>query len=303
MAKELPFFKFEPNQWENGNIQICNREEKGLFIDLCSMYWSRLGNLPFKLAVQKLCGGNATAFDPLIREDIFALKNDMVCINFLDEQLNEFKETSTQNSKNAKSRWEGNAYKIKDTSDRNAIASKSQSEINAIREDKKREEKRREEKNKILMSELFSSDVSNPKNLIIKFEIPEKEKQPAKIAYQFWQLIKSNLERNRISIVKHEKAIYKNWVPPIRLIIENKEATIDQLREIHSFLKTDSFWLKVIQSTEKLREKTQQLLLTIKAQENGQSTENKRANKKSARDQRKEEIPKSHFSTPSDQNP
>ena len=22
MAKELPYFKFEPNQWENGNIQM-----------------------------------------------------------------------------------------------------------------------------------------------------------------------------------------------------------------------------------------------------------------------------------------
>jgi uncharacterized LabA/DUF88 family protein len=34
MAKELPYFKFEPNQWENGNIQICSHEEKGVFIDL-----------------------------------------------------------------------------------------------------------------------------------------------------------------------------------------------------------------------------------------------------------------------------
>jgi hypothetical protein len=71
MAKELPYFKFEPNQWENGNIQICNREDKGLFIDLCSMYWSRLGDLPIKLAVQRLCNGNATAFNSLIEENIF----------------------------------------------------------------------------------------------------------------------------------------------------------------------------------------------------------------------------------------
>ena len=40
MAKELPYFKFEPNQWENGNIQMMSREDKGLFIDLCSMYWA-----------------------------------------------------------------------------------------------------------------------------------------------------------------------------------------------------------------------------------------------------------------------
>ncbi len=33
MAKELPYFKFEPNAWENGNIQMLSREDKGLFID------------------------------------------------------------------------------------------------------------------------------------------------------------------------------------------------------------------------------------------------------------------------------
>ena len=45
MAKELPYFKFETSEWENGTIQMCSRETKGLFIDLCSMYWARLGDV------------------------------------------------------------------------------------------------------------------------------------------------------------------------------------------------------------------------------------------------------------------
>ena len=61
MAKELPYFKFEPSQWENGNVQMCSKEDKGLFIDLCAIYWSRLGDVPEKLVIQKLCGGNASA--------------------------------------------------------------------------------------------------------------------------------------------------------------------------------------------------------------------------------------------------
>ena len=36
--------------------------KKGVFIDLCSMYWSRLGDLPYKLPVGKICNGNATAY-------------------------------------------------------------------------------------------------------------------------------------------------------------------------------------------------------------------------------------------------
>jgi len=140
MAKELPYLKFEPNQWENGNIQICTREDKGLFIDLCSMYWSRLGDVPLKLAIQKLCGGNASAFDSLIKEDIFEVIDDMICIHFLNEQLAEFDNTSKQNSKNAKLRWEKHR-KQKDKSERNASASIPQCESDAIREDKIKEDK------------------------------------------------------------------------------------------------------------------------------------------------------------------
>ena len=131
MAKELPYFKFEPNQWENGNIQICSREDKGLYLDLCSMYWSRLGDVPFKLAVQKLCGGNASAFDSLVNEDIFVVIDDMICIHFLNEQLEEFKDTSKTNQKNALEGWakrrETKALK-NNKSEKNATASKPQSE-------------------------------------------------------------------------------------------------------------------------------------------------------------------------------
>jgi hypothetical protein len=135
MAKELPYFKFEPNQWENGNIQMFSREDKGLFIDLCSMYWSRLGDVPLKLAIQKLCAGNATAFNSLIKEGIFTVENDFVCIDFLNEQLSDFEDTSKQNSKNAKERWE-KYRKLKAESERNATALNPQCENDTIREDK-----------------------------------------------------------------------------------------------------------------------------------------------------------------------
>jgi len=137
MAKELPYFKFEPNQWENGNIQICNREDKGLFIDLCSMYWSRLGDLPIKLAIQKLCNGNATAYDSLIQESIFKVIDGQICIDFLNEQLIGFESLSSTNSENARLGWEKRK--------KNATALQPQSESDAIREDKNKEDNKRKE--------------------------------------------------------------------------------------------------------------------------------------------------------------
>jgi len=141
MAKELPYFKFEPNQWENGNIQMLSREDKGLFIDLCSMYWSRLGDVPFKLVIQKLCGGNAVALNSLCDEKIIEVIEGNIYIKFLSEQLSEFDDVSKQNSKNAKDGWE-KRRKQKEESDRNATALNPQSESDAIREDNIKKDKK-----------------------------------------------------------------------------------------------------------------------------------------------------------------
>ena len=138
MAKELPYFKFEPGQWENGSIQICSFEEQGVFICVCSMYWQRLGELPYKLAVQKACKGNATALDSLIEEQILKVVEGKLVIEFLDEQLSEFEALSAKNSQNAKNRW--------NKAKKDSTAMRPHNDRNAIREDKKREEERREEK-------------------------------------------------------------------------------------------------------------------------------------------------------------
>lgn len=142
MAKELPYFKFEPNQWENGNIQVCSHEEKGVYIDLCAMYWSRLGDLKYKLAVQKVCGGNADAIDSLCAENIIEVRDGLICIHFLNEQLLEFEDTSNQNRENALKGWE--KRRINDNKKNDATPLNTQSDRNAIREDKIREENRRE---------------------------------------------------------------------------------------------------------------------------------------------------------------
>jgi hypothetical protein len=141
MAKELPYFKFEPNQWENGNIQMLSREDKGLFIDLCSMYWSRLGDVPEKLVIQKLCGGNATALNSLCDEKIIEVLDGNIYIKFLSEQLNGFDDISKKNSQNAKDGWQKRRKlnQNSELSDRNATALNSQCESDAIREEKIKE--------------------------------------------------------------------------------------------------------------------------------------------------------------------
>lgn len=258
MAKELPFFKFEPNQWENGNIQICTREDKGLFMDLCSMYWSRLGDVPFKLAVQKLCNGNATAFETLIKENIFTIIDDRICIDFLNEQLSEFENVSKINSENARIGWEKRK--------KNATASKSQSESDTIREEKRREEEMIE-KIKILNKSLLSEiKISDDKKFFIfndlSLEASDEQISYFKSAVAFQKLIIKNLKEKKSPTTQVENAKYKNFVDPIRLMFEKDKCTVQQLRDAYDYLNSPEgeFWKSNILSTVKLREKLPVLL-------------------------------------------
>lgn len=96
------------------------------------MYWQRLGNLPYKLALQKVCGGNATALESLCGAEIIRIIDEHICIDFLNEQLAEFENTSKVNSENARSGWEKRK--------KNATVKRPHSDRNAIREEKRREE-------------------------------------------------------------------------------------------------------------------------------------------------------------------
>lgn len=90
MAKTLPYFKFYASEWNDGDITIYGLETQGLFINICSLYWSKEGELSrrfiecrFPNMIEKL--------DQLIAENVINLKHtlngDFLKIRFLDEQM------------------------------------------------------------------------------------------------------------------------------------------------------------------------------------------------------------------------
>lgn len=130
MAKELPYFKFEPSEWLEGNIQICSDEAVVCFINLASGYWLKLGELSYAFALQKYCRRNASIIQELIDNEIITLNDDKINIKFLDDLLNEREAVSDKRRRAAEKRW----------NDANALQVESKSNA-------KREEKRREKKN------------------------------------------------------------------------------------------------------------------------------------------------------------
>lgn len=236
MAKELPYFKFEPNQWDNGKIQMLSHLEKGVFIDLCSMYWSRLGDVPYKLAVQKICGGNAVALDSLCEEKIFEVIEGKIFIKYLSEQLEDFQEVSNKNSKNAKDGWE-KRRKQGELSDRIATALRNESDPNAIREDKSREDKSRVKeirkeniKNINTTSKIsFSQDViSCTKNCLNYFDEHLQPKTPR--------------EKNA-------------WCKTVQTLNERDNIPFDFIQVLTKEIRKDDFWSKNFLSLNKLAKK------------------------------------------------
>jgi len=128
-----PYF---PN---DGLTKICSRESKGLFIDICSIYWSRLGELPYALALQKLCNGKEDALQELKKADIFGVIEGQIVIEFLDEQLSERGQVSEKRRNAAKKRW----------SDASALQVESKSNAKRIEENIK--EEKREEDNSLFV--------------------------------------------------------------------------------------------------------------------------------------------------------
>ncbi len=61
MSKELPYFRFTAHEWLTDDISFESFELKGLFVDVCSFYWTRdcavtkeLLNKRFKSAIALL---------------------------------------------------------------------------------------------------------------------------------------------------------------------------------------------------------------------------------------------------------
>jgi hypothetical protein len=197
MAKELPFFKFEPSEWLEGEIQVCSDIAVVCFINLCSGYWLKLGCISYAFALQKYCNRNKDALQELINNKIITIIDDKICINFLDKQLNEFKNVSEKRTEAANKRW-GNKGK-------NAIALQLECKSNAIREDKIREDNII---NSVFFNELLISESwieINAKNNRIT---PEKVKKFLKIFFD--KLIaEGDRKINKKEFMSH----FARWLP------------------------------------------------------------------------------------------
>jgi len=145
MAKTHPYFKFYCSEWNDGDITLEDFETQGVFIGLCSLYWSRECNLT-KKTVDKKFKNNLKNILTLSEEGIIKfLGSGLVKISFLDEQWHiKDGRSSTSKTNGAKGGRPKKPNKPNDNPEEpNPEPNKTQ-----YREEKRREEKRKELKTK-----------------------------------------------------------------------------------------------------------------------------------------------------------
>lgn len=93
MSKELPFFKFHSNEWLTGDIVFEPYDIQGVFIHVCSTYWSQDCSIDIARLKKRLSNVKEEQWQCLIDNGYIKVnsKGD-VSISYLDEQINELGE-------------------------------------------------------------------------------------------------------------------------------------------------------------------------------------------------------------------
>ena len=146
MAKELPYFQFEPAEYLTKDISFCSLSAQGLFINICSFYWQRQCKLTKEQFLRRFNYPNE--FDELLSEGIIDVLDNYIIIKFLDLQYNNATKKSQTNSQNGS---KGGRPKKQNETEIKPNKNQNETELKGIREDKIKEEEIKKDKIKIFM--------------------------------------------------------------------------------------------------------------------------------------------------------
>jgi hypothetical protein len=175
MAKDLPYFKFFCSEWNDGDVTLETFEHQGLFINICSYYWSNECNLHLDKLLKRF-RGYEEIIDDLSAVKLFKInENRTISITFLDEQRDERLEQSKIKSKGGKASAESRRLKKLSAENKqnvNSSSTESQHVLNSSSTEiqlLRREEKREEDINNISFIDkidLFKKKVGEDDNVI-----------------------------------------------------------------------------------------------------------------------------------------
>ena len=98
MAKELPYFQFEPAEYLTKDVSFCSLAAQGFFINLCSYYWQRGCDLTEKQLLKRL--NHVDLLNELVSENVVKVVDNQIKVSFLDAQYEKATSISNTNRMN-----------------------------------------------------------------------------------------------------------------------------------------------------------------------------------------------------------
>lgn len=241
MAKELPYYQFEPAEYLTKDISFCSLAVQGLFANVCAYYWQRKCELTRTQFLRRL--NHPNEFNILVDEGIIDLNKDDISIKFLDAQYEKATDKSKTNSVNGSKGGRPRKIKPIETElkpNKNLIESENISESKGIREEKIREEDSREDK---ITDKRFSfrkslSELGIEKTLVDDFLKNRKLKKLANTETAFKMLViefnKNEIQINNLmtKIVSNGWGSFKNsWLEKEKSSEQKETGTVESIRQ------------------------------------------------------------------------
>jgi len=248
MAAELPYFKFYSSKWTDGDITLEDFDVQGLFINLCSQYWSKDGVIKLSKMKRRFKHASKEMFKTLIDSDLIKVEDDIISISFLDEQLEARKKLSETNSLNGKKGGRPPKKSKKKPTALNSDAKKKPNESNI--EEKRREESREEENRIEDIEEVFINPVSP-----LFDKIRYKHKKEFLICAEMF---------DKDIIPKNEEG-KMNWVQTFDRLVRIDKYSPQRIVDLVTFARKDKFWRKNLLSFLALRKKNDSGVMKIKS--------------------------------------
>ncbi len=92
MAKELPYFRFTLQEWQNGAITDMPDSAQGVFINVCCFYWANNCEVTEETLLKRFKTKTKT-IQKLIKSEVIKSQNGIIMVSFLDKQLLELNRT------------------------------------------------------------------------------------------------------------------------------------------------------------------------------------------------------------------